>query len=568
MNKWYLFVSVSILILGFMIMPSTGKASSFSEAEKLVQKAENAASMLKWEISLEYRKLKYAEPITSPNMKLYNDTKRAKQLADEATKNLSTQEKNILSARLASNVDIHLTRSMAYIDAIQSGKKILVKTDALNSSYKLDPFSAATEKAYHDLSSEIRKQAILLYRVYGKSTRDAILDKYKSPGEKARQSAIHVISSKLEMEKLQQAIANGIAKEELLFSVQQIEVNIRKVEDEKARALLQTQLDEAKKSILEKDMPVKDEFFFLSDLVREVVIHPSQPIIYALNEKKDVLAINFETGETKRLSMNLETQTIYYQNNELYVGLLKGIHSPFRYDQEGAIAIIDTNSFTLAEQFDTNIDPFDIVADDKSIYVSSGSGQWTTIQGYSRETLLETSEGHVYSESYIEMHPSFERIYSIDTTLSPRIVKTHLVVDGKLTPGYDTAYQGNYRLQKNMSISPDGKYIFNGSGVIMASSDHSQINMKYLTKLPTSFEQITYNLNEGFFYTSNKNNLEVYNYATMEKVTSHALSGNIQHIFYQDGKLIVVTIEELYSTKLPTYAIKMYKVEGSKVTDL
>ena len=102
---------------------------------------------------LSYRKLKYADPITSPNMKLYNDTKRAKQLsARQATKNLSTQEKNILSARLASNVDIHLTRSMAYIDAIQSGKKILVKTDALNSSYKLDPFSAATEKASHDLS--------------------------------------------------------------------------------------------------------------------------------------------------------------------------------------------------------------------------------------------------------------------------------------------------------------------------------------------------------------------------------------------------------------------------------
>lgn len=74
--------------------------------------------------------------------------------------------------------------------------------------------------------------------------------------------------------------------------------------------------------------------------------HPSKPIIYALNENKDVLEINYETGIVRRLTMNLIPERIYFHNNELYVALLKGTHSSYWWDeeQEGAIAIINTTT--------------------------------------------------------------------------------------------------------------------------------------------------------------------------------------------------------------------------------
>ena len=78
--------------------------------------------------------------------------------------------------------------------------------------------------------------------------------------------------------------------------------------------------------------------------------HPSKPIIYALNENKDVLEINYGTGKVRRLTMNLVPERIYFYNNELYVALLKGTHSHYWWneDQEGAIAIIDTATFTIS----------------------------------------------------------------------------------------------------------------------------------------------------------------------------------------------------------------------------
>ncbi|WP_282244398.1 hypothetical protein [Psychrobacillus sp. NEAU-3TGS] len=72
-------------------------------------------------------------------------------------------------------------------------------------------------------------------------------------------------------------------------------------------------------------------------------------------------------------------------------------------------------------------------------------------------------------------------------------------------------------------------------------------------------------MKEGFFYTSNGSNIDVYNYKSMEREKRYAMSGDIQNIFYQDGKLFVVPIEELFSTKLSTYAIKAYNVKGNEL---
>ena len=374
----------------------------------------------------------------------------------------------------------------------------------------------------------------------------------------------------------------------MLLSVKQIESSINQIHDENTRKQLQKKLDKTYSAIKGDSLPKTDNsndfieedvgssgeskidqsFLYLSDLIREAVIHPSQPIIYGLNENKEVLEMNYETGKVKKLQMNLGPEKMYYYNNELYITLLKGSHSSYWWDenQEGAIAIIDTTAFTLAEQFDIDMDPYDIVADGKSIYVSGGSGQWININGYSRETLLETSKiDRIYQNSLLEMHPSLDKLYVIDPELSPTDIEFHSIEDGKLTAGYDSPYHGDYPLHANMVISPDGKYIFNGSGVIMTASDVKAMNMKYVTTLYVPFKEITFNLNEGYFYTSSGKNIDVYNYKTMEREKRYVMSGDIQNIFYQNGKLVIISVETLYSSKLPKYAIKTYQVEGNKL---
>jgi hypothetical protein len=177
------------------------EAASITKAESLVKTAEGHAGALKWQISYELTKeIKY------PDMKIFNLTKDAYLNAKKELSNVSAKDKAKLEKRLEDNVGIHYTRAMGYIDAITSGKKIVDKANQFNKLYAANPTSDVTEKSYHELSSEIRKQAILLYRVYGKSTRDAILDKYKAPGEKALQSSKYVITAKMDLDKLENLI--------------------------------------------------------------------------------------------------------------------------------------------------------------------------------------------------------------------------------------------------------------------------------------------------------------------------------------------------------------------------
>ncbi|MDI2586856.1 hypothetical protein OR571_06980 [Psychrobacillus sp. NEAU-3TGS] len=180
---------------------TNAEAASISKAEALVKAAEQHAGALKWQISVELTKeIKY------PDMKIFNLTKDAYLNAKKEIANVSAKDKAKLEKRLEDNAGIHYTRAMGYIDAITSGKKIVDKANQLNKLYAANPTSDVTEKSYHELSSEIRKQAILLYRVYGKSTRDAILTKYKTPGEKALESSKYVITAKMELDKLDNLI--------------------------------------------------------------------------------------------------------------------------------------------------------------------------------------------------------------------------------------------------------------------------------------------------------------------------------------------------------------------------
>jgi SbsC C-terminal domain len=196
MKKALLSLLSFAIVLALFAGGSNASAATYAEAEKLVKTAEGYAGALKWEISYENTKtIKY------PNMKLYNQTKDALQKAQSAVNTLSSgTNKTTLQNRLNNNVKLHLTRAAAYIDAITAGEKIKAKQIALKENLTEGIFDDSTEALYHSLSFEIRKQAILLYRVYGKSTRDAILAKYKAPAEQVRNEAAIPVTIIMELD--------------------------------------------------------------------------------------------------------------------------------------------------------------------------------------------------------------------------------------------------------------------------------------------------------------------------------------------------------------------------------
>jgi N-acetylmuramoyl-L-alanine amidase len=201
--RWGLALFAAVLIL--LSYNSKSFAMSSQEAKKQVELAESKATALKWQISVEYTKtIKY------PDMKIYDATKAAKVKAQNAVNSLpASSVKKELQSRITNNVQLHLVRARGYIDAITSGKKISQKKTALENYYSQNPASDSSENAYHAMSAEIRKQAVLLYRVYGQSTRTAILNTYKAPAETIKRKTMNAITVKMKIDDLFAARSKG-----------------------------------------------------------------------------------------------------------------------------------------------------------------------------------------------------------------------------------------------------------------------------------------------------------------------------------------------------------------------
>ena len=207
-------VMAAAVATSVVAVANPANAASVSQAEKAVVKAEKLANALKWEISLEYRKSKYPDHLVDyPNMKLHNDTVQALAEAKKQVSALKTKDKDILSARLDANVVTYVNRSVAFTDAVTSGLKIQKKYNELNAQVAKGIVDDKTEELYHQLSREIQKNAYMLDRVYGVTTRTEFREFYKRTAEKLRDELLYPVTIKMEIDQASKALKAGNVEE-------------------------------------------------------------------------------------------------------------------------------------------------------------------------------------------------------------------------------------------------------------------------------------------------------------------------------------------------------------------
>lgn len=170
--------STAVAASAFVAAAPAHQADAATNVNQLVTDAQNAGTVLKWAISVEGT----ADFVTRPYNQ-YNAAKKAVAAAEAAAKGLSTSEKLSVDAKLV-DAKLQVKRAEAYIDAITSSEKIKDLTSKLNAAIATGDIEKV-ESAYHTASAEYRKQAKLLDRVYGQSTRDEIRNAVKPAIEKA-----------------------------------------------------------------------------------------------------------------------------------------------------------------------------------------------------------------------------------------------------------------------------------------------------------------------------------------------------------------------------------------------
>jgi SbsC C-terminal domain len=243
-KKAFKVASAAAVAASAFVAVNPAQAATAAEAEVLVKKAESLGGTLKWAISVEGS----WDGHSNPDMKLFNDAKAAHAKALTAVSSLPAgSQKTALQTRLNDKVKLYVDRAVTVIDAVSAGKKIEAKKEALETLLDANQIGDATEAAYHGLSKEIRKQEVLLSRVYGKSSRDAIRGYYQAPAEKVAEEALYPVSVKIELDRFQSAIgANYEAEATKRYEI--INAWLPKVENAALKSALQNRFDSLKAS--------------------------------------------------------------------------------------------------------------------------------------------------------------------------------------------------------------------------------------------------------------------------------------------------------------------------------
>ena len=188
---------ILLMVLGGTVL---SPASAASNVDNLVKRATDAGTVLKWAISVEGSADGKTRPYTQ-----YNAAKKALAAAKAEIAKLPASQQSKYLEGLEKNVETHITRTMRYIDAITAGEKIKAKQAALQALIDQDRIDDETKKAYDELSEEIRKQGVLLDRVYGQSTRNKIRDQYKQGALDVRNSSADAVTVKIELDRAEEA---------------------------------------------------------------------------------------------------------------------------------------------------------------------------------------------------------------------------------------------------------------------------------------------------------------------------------------------------------------------------
>ena len=282
----------------------------------------------------------------------------------------------------------------------------------------------------------------------------------------------------------------------------------------------------------------------------DALMDSSNSYIYLTDmDNKKVHRVNYATGEDISISLDIKPERMTIKDNLLYVTLVKKAHSAYVFDkdQEGAIAVVDLRSFSVIDQFDVAIDPYDIAVKDGYIYISSGSGQHTKLKSYSLRSKEEVAYSGIDDADFIEMHPTLDRIYAFTSAVSPIDAYAYNIADGKFVEksypgGYNSIYHGDYPLKNKFALSPEGEYIYNYSGTIFKSDASVKNDMKYVGSLDESFNAIAFDLYSETVYTAtDKETINIYDYITSNKLKTVKVKGNPEYLFFKDQNLISVT---------------------------
>lgn len=147
--------------------------------------------------------------------KQYNAAKAAYSSARAAVVKSGGTQKAALLLKLDTNYKTYITgRVIPYIDAYNyTVKNVQANTEALQKGIDSEDLDAV-QASYHEISYQLKERTVIIYRVYGESTRN-LFKAYKQKAQDLRDSMVYDVSVAMKLDQLNKLLDGGLTDAEL-----------------------------------------------------------------------------------------------------------------------------------------------------------------------------------------------------------------------------------------------------------------------------------------------------------------------------------------------------------------
>lgn len=279
--------------------------------------------------------------------------------------------------------------------------------------------------------------------------------------------------------------------------------------------------------------------------VTDAVIHPTEPIIYIIdNASQKLRAINYITQTViNSVSLQGTAGKIDIGNN----GFGLEIYVP---NNNGFIHVYNASTLNLVTSINTGLATKCVVTNGHGYVVASltPSPWWEQpVRTYSRSTGINISgnTGSVNEANILKFIPNSDNIISISTSVSP-VDMDFFQLDnaGKINATINDNYHGDHPLDPYIfRISSNSEFVITGNAGAVYSASSSMIYKGMIDRGALYFSDFAFSKDGNTIYagTSNRTSLQIIKYPELTRKDEILTKGYPKFLFYHKGEIICLS---------------------------
>ena len=287
------------------------------------------------------------------------------------------------------------------------------------------------------------------------------------------------------------------------------------------------------------NLPPAADHLYHRELELLFITHKAEKQISVLN------TANGELLQTFDFDLMPERMALSPDGQELYVALLTQEHSSYWWDedQSGAIAVITTADLSIDRTLTIDQDPYDlVVTSNGKLIVSTGSGQWTSIQAYNAQTGVILGTAFIRQASRISLHPSENWVFAANTDSSPSDIEKFDISGVGILAVTDSPYHGDHRMDGNVWATPDALHLITRGGDVFLASDMSYVKSLDLGESTTMIDDVVFDHSADLAHLQlTDEQSKLLHLTSMEIISSTDHVGSVSTLYDQDGAMFYLT---------------------------